>query len=356
MKYIYGIVPSRQAAGADLELRGLHGQPLQAVACNGITAIVSEAVPYDYAGLPKQQLVKVLAQHQQATEQIMQQMETLLPVKFGTMLSNCDVEKLLIQSKYDLEQALARVDEHVELEVLVMWDPQRVFARIAQHPQIAELRAAAAGRTPEEVQRIQIAVGVLVKQLLDAQREAYAAKTREVLSDLATDVEANAVVNDQVVANFAFLLPKSRQAEFDQRVESLDAALGGELLFKVVGPLPPYSFSTVEIEQILPDDVTWASSQLGLDGAASGDEIRKAYLRQARLHHPDANPNDDQAANIFKDDNTAYHLLRHCHAMQHRAVAPEAPESEFRCDFAQAVAGGLLRVNISRSSDLAARN
>lgn len=64
----------------------------------------------------------------------------------------------------------------------------------------------------------------------------------------------------------AFLLPKSRQAEFDRRVEALDAELGGQLLFKVVGPLPPYSFSTIEIEQILPDDVTWASSRWASTG------------------------------------------------------------------------------------------
>ena len=356
MKYVYGIVPSQQAVAAQLQLTGLHGQPLQTVACNGVTAIVSEAVPYDYAGLPKQQLVKVLAQHQQATERIMQATRTLLPVKFGTMLSACDVEKLLAQSKHDLEQALARMEEQVELEVLVMWDPQRVFAQIAQHPQIAELRAAAEGRTPEEVQHIQMVVGALVKQLLDAQRDYYATRTRDALADLATDVEANAVVNDQVVTNLAFLLPKSRQAEFDRRVEALDAELGGQLLFKVVGPLPPYSFSTVEIEQILPEDVTSASEQLGVEPTATGDEIRSAYLRQARLHHPDNNPNDEQAANIFKDDNTAYRLLRYCHAMQHRAVAPQMPETEFRCNFAQAAAGGLLRVNISRSSDLAARN
>jgi hypothetical protein len=356
MKYVYGIVPSRQVAAAPLELKGLHGQPLQVVVCNGISAIVSEAVPYDYAGLPKQQLVKVLAQHQQATEQIMQQTATLLPVKFGTMLRSADVEKLLMQSKVDLEQALEHVDEQVELEVLVMWDPQLVFAKFAQHPQIAELRALAEGRSPEEVQQLQMAVGVLVKQLLDAQREFYTGKTRAALSDLATDVESNAIMNDQVVANLAFLLPKSRQAEFDLRVEALDAELGGELLFKVVGPLPPYSFSTVEIEHILPDDVVWASSQLGITDMASGDDIRSAYLRQARLHHPDNNRNDDQAPNIFKDDNTAYQLLRYCHGMQHRAVAPESPACDFRCDLAQVAAGGLLRVNISRSSDLAARN
>ena len=99
-----------------------------------------------------------------------------------------------------------------------------------------------------------------------------------------------------------------------------------------------------------------AGEQLGIECAASGEELRSAYLRQARLHHPDANTQDDQAANLFKDDNTAYRLLRQCYAIQHRALAPDVPEEQFRCDFAQAAAGGLLCATISRSSDLAARN
>ena len=74
MKYVYGVVPIAASATVhSLHLTGLQGAPLQTVACNGISAIVSEAVPYDYAELPKQQFVKVLAQHQQATEHIMQQ-------------------------------------------------------------------------------------------------------------------------------------------------------------------------------------------------------------------------------------------------------------------------------------------
>jgi hypothetical protein len=349
-------VPTQQVTAARLSLSGLQGAPLQTVACNGITAIVSDAVAYDYAALPKQQLVKVLTQHQQTTEQIMLVAPTLLPVKFGTLLPEDDVQKLLVQSKYDLEDALARVDEQVEFEVLAMWDPQRVFAQIAQHPQIAALRREAEGKSPEEVQHIQIAVGSLVKQLLDATRDAYAIKIREMLSALANDVEVNAVINDQVVANIAFLLPRSRQREFEAQVHALDEALGGQLLFKIVGPLPPYSFSTVEVEKIQPEDVAWASEWLGIAQTTSADEIRNAYLRQARLHHPDNNVHSgEEAANLFKDDHAAYQLLRYCHALQQRAAAPEAANEDFRCDLAQAAEGGLLRVNISRSSDLVAR-
>ena len=92
--------------------------------------------------------------------------------------------------------------------------------------------------------------------------------------------------------------------------------------------------------------------------AAPGSRFHevKQILRQARLHHPDNNPQDQDAACLFKDDHAAYRLLRYCLVMQKRAVASDAPESDFRCDLAEAATGGLLRVNISRSSELAARN
>ena len=85
MKYVYGIVPTAQAPTPCPELIGLHGAPLQVVANNGLSAVISEAIPYDYESLPKPELVKILAQHQQATERIMQRSATLLPVKFGTL-------------------------------------------------------------------------------------------------------------------------------------------------------------------------------------------------------------------------------------------------------------------------------
>jgi hypothetical protein len=355
MKYVYGIASSKALHDSDLGMAGLYGAPIHSVAVNGLAAIVSDAVPADYEGMPKPQLVKILAQHQQATERIMAQTSTILPVKFGTVLQERELPNLLVQACADLEQALATVAEHVELELIVMWDSQRVFAQIAQQPEIADLRARAAGLAPEDVQRLQIAVGVLVKQLLDARRAAYLDKIRTALSDIADDVEANVIVNDQVVANLAFLLPITKQAEFDRRVEELDKELGGELYFKVVGPLPPYSFSTVEIDHVLPDDLDWALAQLGIDRVATGEEIRTAYLRQARLHHPDNNPGDLVAGEQFKEDNSAYRLLRYCYAMQQRTAGVCAEDTSFGCDFGHAIDGGLLLINISRSSDLASR-
>jgi molecular chaperone DnaJ len=48
---------------------------------------------------------------------------------------------------------------------------------------------------------------------------------------------------------------------------------------------------------------------LGLTEAATTDEIKKAFRRLAKLHHPDRNPNNPQAADRFKEINEAHDVL-----------------------------------------------
>ncbi len=49
---------------------------------------------------------------------------------------------------------------------------------------------------------------------------------------------------------------------------------------------------------------------LELAEGASDDEIKDAFRRLAKIHHPDANPNDDTAADRFKSVGAAYGILK----------------------------------------------
>ncbi len=48
---------------------------------------------------------------------------------------------------------------------------------------------------------------------------------------------------------------------------------------------------------------------LGLTKNASADDIKKAYRKLARKHHPDLNPNDKEAHKTFQQINEANEVL-----------------------------------------------
>lgn len=48
---------------------------------------------------------------------------------------------------------------------------------------------------------------------------------------------------------------------------------------------------------------------LGVERSASAEDIKKAYRRLARKHHPDVNRNDKEAEEAFKEINEAYEVL-----------------------------------------------
>ncbi len=64
---------------------------------------------------------------------------------------------------------------------------------------------------------------------------------------------------------------------------------------------------------------------LGVPESAGADEIKKAYRRLAKQYHPDANPNNPQAAEKFKEVGEAYSVLSDAEKRKHYDQVRKSP-------------------------------
>jgi hypothetical protein len=154
-------------------------------------------------------------------------------------------------------------------------------------------------------------VGRMVKSALEKMTEEGAERIIKRLSGLSSDMRIHERMDDRMVINAAFIVENARHDAFYESVEELNVEFGNGLDFRCIGPLPLYSFFTLEVKKLQSDEVNWARKKLGLprEAVTRKEDLRKAYQAKAFALHPDRNPDLPNVQTEFDEVTRAYRLL-----------------------------------------------
>lgn len=260
-----------------------------------------EAHEAEPVAVTKADLVRRLLAHQLVVEETMKLNPTVLPVKFGTVLASRDeAYGLLAQGKIQFEASLAWLADKVEMEVAAVWDKGRILRRISASETIAQAKAEIERRSGGRPTREDcLALGRLVEEEMNRRRQSYQAKAFDSLRCSAIEVHPNPLVSDDMVLNASYLVEKGMAPQFEERVASLDGLFEAELNWRLIGPLPAYSFATVEVSRPKREEIEQARHVLSLGDVFCEGEVRAAYRHLAAIVHPDRNPGDSAARDSF---------------------------------------------------------
>ncbi len=306
--YVYGIIPSDErvslpGAGVSAGPGGIHAVP-----CDGIAAVVGPSDRDDYQGLAREDLVQVLLEQQRVVEGVMAAFP-VLPARFGTVLADEErVIDLLTRGHDLLRDELDRLAACVQMEVVVQWDLEQVFAEIGRDERVAQVRAAAAAPAAD-TEALRILLGRTVQTLLEERRAALEERLLPRLRETAREVHANPCMDDKMVLNLALLVDEPGRVQLDALLPELDAELEGELDFRCVGPLPPYTFATLEVEAPRFVDTERARGLLELPMEVTAGQVKTAFRGLASRLHPDVNPDAAHGEEAIAELAWAYKLL-----------------------------------------------
>ena len=309
-KYIYGLI------GTETERRfgpigiGDRGDEVHTILYKDIAAVVSDLPFIEFNSLLKEALVRYLAAHQSVIEQIMKNC-TIIPMKFGTMAKDeKDLQKILKQGYYQFKRALESMDNKIELDVVALWSNLNlILQEIGEEERIEKFKQDIAQRPSDQTHEQKIELGKMVKSALDEKGDKCAAEILKVLQGEAGDFRSHLLMNDSMIMNVAFLMDRGKEREFDQKVKELNEKYEERINFRCVAPLPPYSFSTIEVKRMEFEAVDDARKALGLSDEATMFEIKEAHRKLTHKYHPDKNPDDIHAVEQFRRVSEAYKIL-----------------------------------------------
>jgi len=198
-----------------------------------------------------------LTAHQKVIEEVMKDY-TVLPIRFCTIATSIDeVRSLLMKRYHEFKNLLRSMDNKVELGLKASWlSMDSIFKEIGVSDREVKLlkeklQKERINPSPDEM----VILGEKVKNALEDEREAEAEEIIQTLKPRCIDLSLNKIVGDNMVLNCAFLVDRLQEREFDDLVNSLTDKYKDRLLFKYVGPTPPYNFVNLVIE--------WGQNNIG---------------------------------------------------------------------------------------------
>ena len=244
-KYLYCIIRSNTPQVYDCpQVLGDEGSPVYTVHYRDLAVVVSNSESIWFDSSRRNMLV-----HTEVTETIMKE-HTLLPIRFGSIMPDEEtIQRDLLEIRYEeLDDLLKKMNNRIEMGVKSFWYEEKLFKEILEeNDPIRKLRDSLVGKSAEESYKERMQLGEMIEITIDQKRATESDKILSALRPLASDVSLQDIIVDRMVLNAAFLIDRTQEPEFDEVMKILGASNSGRMLFKYVGPAPPYNFVNLTI-------------------------------------------------------------------------------------------------------------
>ncbi len=243
-QYLYAIIACPEPREFKTRGIGERGDVVHTVNYRRLAAAVSTSPAVEYENSRRNMMA-----HTVVLEEIMAECD-ILPVRFGTVATSADaIENHLLAPRYEEFTALLE-DMHgrIELGLKAFWHEGAAFEEVVrENERIRKLRAALQGRSLEETYYERIQLGEEVEKAMNLIRARDEEAILSRLKPFSHKTRTNKIISDRMVLNAAFLVDRENGAAMDEAVKRLDEDFGDRLMFKYVGPVPPYNFVNIVV-------------------------------------------------------------------------------------------------------------
>jgi hypothetical protein len=236
--YVYGIMRARDAAAAVGSADA--SRHLDAVDHDAISALVAET-PDGELRLRRDNVLG----HADVLDKAFAS-GPVLPLSFGSVVSDADtvVRQLLAPQAEQLARRLDALEGKAEMQVKAVYAEEPLLREILkQDPALARVvqRTQQLPAAATHFERIRI--GEAIATAVQARGAADGEALLKVLVPFAVAHVVSPPNHERSVLNAAFLVDRDGLKDFDQAVEAVSVQYGPRIEFKLIGPMPPYSFS-----------------------------------------------------------------------------------------------------------------
>jgi len=244
-KYIYCIIGTKQERNFGPIGIGGRGDEVLTIGYDDLSMVVSNH-PMSKFVVNRENMLA----HEKVIEEVMKEFDSVLPVRFGTIASNADEIRNLLDRRYrEFKNLLRDMDHKVELGVKGIWKNMDIIFKevVEENKEIKKAKERIEKDRGKENIKAKIEIGRMVEKALRKKKEKEAERFADILRRAYIDHRLNKTIGDEMFMNAAFLVDKGREKEFDNIMDYLSEEYRDRIKFMYAGPLPVFNFVNITI-------------------------------------------------------------------------------------------------------------
>jgi|SRR5579875_779761 len=170
----------------------------------------------------------------------------VLPLRFGIVVADADsLAREVLEGPFQQpSERLDTLDGKAEMQLKATYCEEPLLRSILAHDSALRRDAQRIQKLPPAATHFErIRLGEAIAAAVEVRQLADRAALLRALAPLAVAHAVGRPHHERAVANLSFLVRRESLARFDRAVEALSRERADEMEFKLIGPLPPYSFA-----------------------------------------------------------------------------------------------------------------
>ncbi|MCL3782185.1 GvpL/GvpF family gas vesicle protein [Prolixibacteraceae bacterium JC049] len=247
-KYVYCVIESSyDSYFGDLGI-GDESMPVTTIGYEDICMVVSDH-PINNLEVNSENILS----HQHVIEKVMQEYDSVLPIRFGTIATNADEIRNLLQRRYrELKDLLYNYRHMFEINIKCCWrNIETIFQEINnEYPNIFTKCKQIEQNTLVDKSSLEDKMahtGELVTKALKEKKRQEQKTILNAFKAISFNYKHNIIVEDNMIMNTAFLINSGREREIDHILCDLDFQFHDRMDIFLTSPLPIFNFIDLKI-------------------------------------------------------------------------------------------------------------
>ncbi|XKF67209.1 GvpL/GvpF family gas vesicle protein [Virgibacillus necropolis] len=190
-----------------------------------------------------------LMMHQQVISNVMERMDTVIPISFGNVFNSKDDVLALAESLYpQLENLFPQVKGKIEVGLKVVGKKDWLEKEIHKNEKVLKQKEIVGGKSEAAGYFDRIQLGEMAKEFFHSLQGEVKKDIHEELAPLTEASQVNDPIGEKMLLNAAYLIDRGQEEAFDKKVNDIHEKWKDKVDFNYTGPWPAYNFINIKLK------------------------------------------------------------------------------------------------------------